>query len=74
MLDLGNPRGFEAVVDSLEAGVYVVDRDRKIVYWNHGAERISGYLRQKSRDDIAGTTLWRTATRERRSCVAMPVP
>ena len=25
----------------------MVDRDRKIVYWNHGAERISGYLRQQ---------------------------
>ena len=47
MLDLGNPPMFEAVVDSLEAGVYLVDRDRKIVYWNHGAERISGYLRQQ---------------------------
>jgi len=47
MLELGNPRVFEAVVDSLEAGVYLVDCDRKIVYWNHGAERISGYLRQQ---------------------------
>jgi diguanylate cyclase (GGDEF)-like protein/PAS domain S-box-containing protein len=47
MLDLGNPRMFEAVVDSLEASVYPVDRDRKVVYWNHGAERISGYLRQQ---------------------------
>jgi PAS domain S-box-containing protein len=47
MLDLGNPGMFEAVVDSIEAGVYLVDRDGKIVYWNHGAETISGYLRQQ---------------------------
>jgi PAS domain S-box-containing protein len=46
MMDLSNPRLFETVLDSLEAGVYLVDRHRKIVYWNHGAERISGYLRQ----------------------------
>jgi len=50
MVDLTDPRVFEAVVDSLEAGVYLVDRHRKIVYWNQGAERISGYLRQ----DVTG--------------------
>lgn len=48
MLHLGNPRRFEAVVDSLEADVYLVDRDRKIVYWNHRAEKISEYLRQQA--------------------------
>jgi PAS domain S-box-containing protein len=58
-MDLSNPRLFETVLDSLEAGVYLVDRHRKIVYWNHGAERISGYLRQDvtgrfCRDDISG--------------------
>jgi PAS domain S-box-containing protein/diguanylate cyclase (GGDEF)-like protein len=50
MVDLTDQRVFEAVVDSLETGVYVVDRHRKIVYWNQGAERISGYLRQ----DVTG--------------------
>jgi diguanylate cyclase (GGDEF)-like protein/PAS domain S-box-containing protein len=57
MLDLNNPRVFETAVDSLDVGVYLVDRHRKIVYWNRGAERISGYLRQDvtgrfCRDDI----------------------
>jgi PAS domain S-box-containing protein len=57
MLDLSNPRVFETAVDSLEVGVCLVDRHRKIVYWNRGAERISGYLRQDvtgrfCRDDI----------------------
>jgi PAS domain S-box-containing protein/diguanylate cyclase (GGDEF)-like protein len=50
MVDLTDPRIFEVVVDSLETGVYLVDRHRKIVYWNHGAERISGYKRQ----DVTG--------------------
>lgn len=50
MVDLTDAGIFEAVVDALDVGVYVVDRYRKIVYWNHGAERISGYLRQ----DVTG--------------------
>lgn len=34
---------YKALLDSLTAGVYFVDRDRKITYWNRGAEAISGY-------------------------------
>jgi diguanylate cyclase (GGDEF)-like protein/PAS domain S-box-containing protein len=57
MLDLSDPRVFETAVDALDIGVYLVDRHRKIVYWNRGAARISGYLRQDvtgrfCRDDI----------------------
>jgi diguanylate cyclase (GGDEF)-like protein/PAS domain S-box-containing protein len=33
----------KAIVDNLHDGVYYVDRQRRITYWNHGAERISGY-------------------------------
>ena len=34
------------VLDSLFDGVYFVDRDRRVVYWNGGAERITGHLRE----------------------------
>lgn len=34
----------KALLDQLDEGVYVVDRQRRILYWNAGAERISGYL------------------------------
>ena len=34
----------KALLDQLDAGIYIVDRDRRILYWNAGAERISGYL------------------------------
>ena len=34
---------FKNIIDNLYDGVYFVDRDRKITYWNNGAERISGY-------------------------------
>ncbi len=33
----------KAIVDNLSDGVYYVDRDRRIAYWNRGAERISGF-------------------------------
>lgn len=33
----------KTIVENLADGVYFVDRDRKITYWNRGAERISGY-------------------------------
>lgn len=31
------------VLDSLYDGVYIVDRSRRILFWNHGAEKITGY-------------------------------
>jgi diguanylate cyclase (GGDEF)-like protein/PAS domain S-box-containing protein len=33
----------EAIVDNLQDGVYYVDTDRRITYWNKGAERLTGY-------------------------------
>ena len=41
------PEVYEAVLESLPIGVYLVDRDRRIMLWNQGAEKISGYLRQE---------------------------
>jgi|SRR5579871_760677 len=32
-----------ALLDQLEEGLYMVDRDRRILYWNQAAARISGY-------------------------------
>jgi len=34
---------YKRVLDSLYDGVYFVDPDRRITYWNSGAERITGY-------------------------------
>jgi PAS domain S-box-containing protein len=31
------------IVDNLADGVYYVDRERRIRYWNHGAESLTGY-------------------------------
>ena len=37
------PHFTEKLLENLYDGVYFVDRDRRILYWNKGAERISGY-------------------------------
>jgi len=34
---------YKAIIDNLHDGIYFVDRDRVITYWNKGAERITGY-------------------------------
>jgi len=34
---------FKAIVESLSDGVYFVDQERRIIFWNKAAEEISGY-------------------------------
>lgn len=34
---------YRSIVENLYEGVYFVDMDRRITYWNRGAERITGY-------------------------------
>jgi diguanylate cyclase (GGDEF)-like protein/PAS domain S-box-containing protein len=43
--DLQDPEMLRSILESLQTGLYVVDRDRRVLLWNDGAERISGYLR-----------------------------
>ena len=38
-----NPDFYKDLIDNLYDGVYFVDRDRRITYWNKGAERITGF-------------------------------
>lgn len=38
------------ILDNSMAGVYIADRERRIVYWNESAERISG----RSREEMVG--------------------
>jgi diguanylate cyclase (GGDEF)-like protein/PAS domain S-box-containing protein len=49
-LDL-NSEFYRKVLDGLYDGVYFVDRDRKIVYWNHGAEQLTGF----SAEEVLGS-------------------
>lgn len=34
---------YKELIDNLYDGIYFVDRDRRITYWNRGAERLTGY-------------------------------
>jgi diguanylate cyclase (GGDEF)-like protein/PAS domain S-box-containing protein len=42
-----DPSVYKTILEDLPSGVYVVDLDRRIRFWNGWAERISGYLRQE---------------------------
>jgi diguanylate cyclase (GGDEF)-like protein/PAS domain S-box-containing protein len=42
---------YRELLDYLADGVYFTDRERRIIFWNKGAERLSGF----SRDEVIGT-------------------
>jgi diguanylate cyclase (GGDEF)-like protein/PAS domain S-box-containing protein len=38
---------YRDVLDNLSDGVYFTDTERRITFWNRGAERLTGYLREE---------------------------
>jgi PAS domain S-box-containing protein len=44
--ELDKPEIYRRILESLQTGIYLVDTDQKILFWNEGAERITGHLRQ----------------------------
>ena len=46
MARFDDPEILRSVLEDLPTGVYLVGRDGKILFWNYGAERITGHLRQ----------------------------
>lgn len=50
MPELNDPDIFRLVLENLQTGVFLVDRERKVLFWNDGAQRITGYLPQ----DVVG--------------------
>jgi len=53
MPELDDPEVYRSVLEHLETGVYIVDRNRRVRFWNEGAEQITGFLRQ----DVVGRFL-----------------
>jgi diguanylate cyclase (GGDEF)-like protein/PAS domain S-box-containing protein len=45
MLNLEDPQLLRAILDNLQTGLFVTDREHRIVFWNDGAEKITGYMR-----------------------------
>lgn len=54
-----NNKFYEMILDNLYDGVYFVDRDKKILYWNRGAEKITGF----SAEDVIGKRCWNDVLR-----------
>jgi PAS domain S-box-containing protein len=57
MRDLQDRAIYRHVLETLPVGVHLVGCERRILFWNDGAERITGYLRhdvigQFCREDI----------------------
>ncbi|HTQ55436.1 MAG TPA: PAS domain S-box protein [Bryobacteraceae bacterium] len=42
-----NPEIYRTVLENVPVGVYLVDQERRIVFWNRAAEEITGYLGQE---------------------------
>jgi two-component system, cell cycle response regulator len=47
MSELHHPEIFRNVLDSLQTGVSMADRNGKIQFWNQGAERLTGHRRHE---------------------------
>ena len=52
-----DPGFYKEILDHMSDGVYFVDRDRRILYWNEGARRLTGYnaeelLGKRCQDDV----------------------
>ncbi len=45
MSEIRDPEVFLAVLDALPLGVYIADQNGTILFWNQGAERITGHQR-----------------------------
>lgn len=43
---------YKSIIDNLYDGVYITNRERVIMYWNKGAERITGY----DSDEVVGSS------------------
>ena len=53
MPEFDNPELFRSILEALPTAVYLVDLNRRILFWNAGAEELTGYLRQ----DVVGRFL-----------------
>jgi GGDEF domain-containing protein len=66
MLDLEDPQLLRAILDNLQIGIYVTDKQRRVVFWNDGAEKITGYMRHAVLGHVCGGTM--EIGRERMIC------
>ena len=41
--DRGDEAFYRKILDNVDDGIYFVDRDRRITFWNRAAERLTGW-------------------------------
>ncbi len=51
---------YDGVFNSLRDGIYFVDTERKITFWNKGAERITGFAAEEVLKIVANTLVGST--------------
>lgn len=59
----------QKIVDEAPQGIYVLDAERKIVFWSAGAERITGYSREEMVGRHCFEVCWITLTGKGFICV-----
>ncbi len=69
VLELARPEVWRTVLEQLPTGVYLLDSDQKIVFWNAGAERITGRL---SQDVVGRLTRDQLVTRDEPGTSSVP--
>jgi PAS domain S-box-containing protein/diguanylate cyclase (GGDEF)-like protein len=52
-----DPALYRSVLEKLPIGVYVLDREQRVRFWNRGAEQITGYLAHEVMGQICRETL-----------------
>ncbi len=52
-MDFGKD-ALENVLDSLQDGIYLINQDKQITFWNRGAERMTGYTKA----EVEGSGCW----------------
>lgn len=52
-----DPALHRSVLENLPIGVYVLDRDQRVRFWNREAEQITGYLAQEVMGKVCGESL-----------------
>ncbi len=52
-----DPALYRSVLENLPIGIYVLDREQRVRFWNRGAEQITGYLAHEVMGQICRETL-----------------
>lgn len=55
---------YKMMLENLHDGVYFVDKERKITYWNKGAERITGFTREEVKESYCFNNILNHVDRE----------